>query len=82
MSQMSVVLNDTKYPATDVIADFSKNQFIECYQMFSSFARDFYGLDPLTSRTFMDPLTYKSLFPIFYFKYNPSAYSSYEKVVE
>ena len=65
-TQMSVVLNDTKYPARDVIADFSKHQYIEYYQMFSNFAQDYYGLDPLTSRTFMDPLTYKSLFPIFY----------------
>ncbi len=60
-------MNDTKYPSRDVIVDFSKHQFIEYYRMFSNFAYDYYGLDPLTSGTFMDPLTYKSLFPIFYF---------------
>ena len=65
--QMSVVLNDTKYPGRDVMADFEKNQFIEYYKMFSSFAQDYYGLDPLTSTNFMDPLTYKTLFSIFYF---------------
>ena len=65
--QMSVVLNDTKYPGRDVTADFEKNQFIEYYKMFSSFVQDYYGLDPLTSTNFMDPLTYKTLFPIFYF---------------
>ena len=67
VSQMSVVLNDTKYPARDVRADFSKHQFMEYYRMFSSFARDYYGIDPLNSGNFMDPLTYKTLYPIFYF---------------
>ena len=66
VSQMSVVLNDTKYPARDVRADFSKHQFMEYYRMFSSFARDYYGIDPLNSGNFMDPLTYKTLYPIFY----------------
>ena len=67
VQQMSVVLNDTKYPARDVRADFSKHQFMEYYRMFSSFARDYYGIDPLNSGNFMDPLTYKTLYPIFYF---------------
>ena len=64
---MSVVLNDTKYPSRDVTADFARHQFIEYYRMFSNFAYDYYGLDPMISGTFMDPLTYKTLFPIFYF---------------
>ena len=67
VSQMNVVLNDTKYPGRDIRADFSKHQFIEYYRMFSSFAQDYYGIDPLMSGNFMDPLTYKTLYPIFYF---------------
>ena len=67
VSQMSVVLNDTKYPARDIRADFSKHQFMEYYRMFSGFAQDYYGIDPLNSGNFMDPLTYKTLYPIFYF---------------
>ena len=67
VSQMSVTLNDTKYPARDVRADFAKHQFIEYYRMFCSFAQDYYGIDPLTSGNFMDPITYKTLYPIFYF---------------
>ena len=67
VQQMSVVLNDTKYPGRDIRADFSKHQFMEYYRMFSSFARDYYGIDPLNSGNFMDPLTYKTLYPIFYF---------------
>ena len=67
VQQMSVTLNDSKYPARDVRADFTKHQFIEYYRMFSSFARSYYGIDPLMSGNFMDPITYKTLFPIFYF---------------
>lgn len=67
VSQMSVVLNDTKYPGRDVRADFSKHQFVEYYRMFSSFARDYYGIDPLMSGNFMDLMTYKQMYPIFYF---------------
>ena len=67
VTQMSVKLNDTKYPARDVTADFAKHKFVEYYKMFSNFSQDYYGLDPLTSGTSMDLLTYKKLFPIFYF---------------
>ena len=67
VTQMSVKLNDTKYPARDVTADFAKHKFVEYYKMFSNFSQDYYGLDPLTSGTSIDLLTYKKLFPIFYF---------------
>ena len=66
-TEVSVILNDTKYPARDVIADFAKHKFIEYYKMFTEFTRDYYGLDPLTVGTFVDPVTYKEEFPIFYF---------------
>ena len=82
VTQMSVVLNDTKYPGRDVIADFAKHQFIEYYRMFSNFSQDYYGLDPLTSRTFMDPLTYKTLFPIFYFDVSKQSERFNESIVD
>ena len=63
---MSVILNDTKYPARDVIADFPKHKYVEYYKMFTEFARDYYGLDPLTVSNFVDIVTYKEEFPIFY----------------
>ena len=34
--------------------------------MFFEFTRDYYGLDPLTSSNFVDIVTYKEEFPIFY----------------
>ena len=35
--------------------------------MFIDFARDYYGLDPLTSGNWVDIVTYKEEYPIFYF---------------
>ena len=67
VSQVSVILNDTKYPARDVIADFPKHKFVEYYKMFTDFSRDYYGLDPLTVGNFVDIITYKEEYPIFYF---------------
>ena len=58
-TQVSVVLNDTTYPARDVIADFKKHRYVEYYKMFTEFARDYYGVDPLTVNNFVDIITYK-----------------------
>ena len=65
-TEVSVILNDTKYPARDVIADFPKHHYVEYYKMFMDFSRDYYGLDPLTCASFVDIVTYKEEFPIFY----------------
>ena len=65
-TEMSVILNDTKYPARDVIADFPKQKYVEYYKMFTEFARDYYGLDSLTVSNFVDIVTYKEEFPTFY----------------
>ena len=67
VSEVSVVLNDTKYPAQDVTASFPKHQFAEYYKMFTDFGRDYYGLDPLTVGNWVDIITYEEEYPIFYF---------------
>ena len=35
--------------------------------MFTEFARDYYGVDPLTVSNFVDIITYKEEFPVLYF---------------
>ena len=65
-TEVSVILNDTKCPARDVIADFPKQKYVEYDKMFTEFAREYYGLDPLTVSNFVDIVTYKEEFPIFY----------------
>ena len=64
--QISVTLNDVKYPARDLVADFNKHRYMEYYKSFIDFTRDYYGLDPLTVGNFIDPITYKEEYPIFY----------------
>ena len=65
-TEVSVILNDTKYPARDIIADFPKHKYVEYYKMFQEFTRDYYGTDPLAVSNFVDIVTYKEEFPIFY----------------
>lgn len=67
LMQMSVILNDTKYPARDIIVDFKKHTYVEYYKMFTDFTRNYYGMDPLTVSNFVDIITYKEEYPIFYF---------------
>ena len=62
-TQVSVVLNDTKYPVRDVIAGFKKHRYVEYYKMFTEFARDYYGVDPLIVSNLVDIITYE----VFYF---------------
>ena len=65
-TQVSVILNDTKYPSRDVIADFPKHKYVEYYKMFTDFTRNYYHMDPLTVGNFVDIITYKEEYPIFY----------------
>ena len=67
VSQISIKLNDTRYPARDIVADFAKHKYVEYYKMFTDFARDYYGLDPLTCGNWVDMITYKEEYPVFYF---------------
>ena len=80
--KISVVLNDTEYPARDVRADFGKHQYVEYYKMFTDFARDFYGVDPLTCSNFVDIMSYKEEFPIFYFDVSKQSERVNQSVVD
>ena len=66
-TKVSVVLNDTTYPARDVIADLRKHIYVEYHKIFTAFPRDYYGLDTLTVGNFVDIITYKEEFPVFCF---------------
>ena len=58
VSQISIQLNDTTYPAQNVIADFKKHQYVQYYKMFVGFG---------PSENWVDLITYKEEYPIFYF---------------
>ena len=80
-TEVSVVLNDTKYPARDVIADLRKHRYVENHKIFTKFARDYYGLDTLTVSNFVDIITYKEEFPVFYFDVSKQSERERESVV-
>ena len=79
---MSVILKDAKYSARDVIADFPKHKYVEYYKMFTEFARDYYGLDPPTVSNFVDIVTNKEGFPIFYIDVSKQSERINESVVD
>ena len=67
LSSAHVLLNNDRYPLNDIETDFGKNHYDHLYQEFSSFIHKFYGIDDAVACTSVDPLSYKSLFPIVLF---------------
>ena len=82
VSQINVILNDTRYPARDVVADFPAHKYVEYYKMFTDFTREYYGLDPLTCSNWIDIITYKEEYPIFYFDVSKQSERLKEGVVD
>ena len=50
--------------------------------MFSCFSQDYYGIDQILSGSFLDPITYKKLFPIFYFNVSKQSEKFNQSVVD
>ncbi len=62
-----VSLNQDRYPANDLNIDFTKNHYENVYHDFVTFKEKFYGLDKMLGASAVDPLLYKSLYPILVF---------------
>ena len=62
-----MLLDNTRYPAIDFNANFTKIQYNNLYKKFSDFTRTYYGIDWLVASTGVDPVSYKALYPIFVF---------------
>ena len=67
VTNMCIVLNNTRYPAVDFRSNFLKNQYDQHFNNMCEFRRKFYGVDSMVSGIAVDPITYKELFPIFVF---------------
>ena len=50
--------------------------------MFTEFPRDYYGMDPLTVSDFVDNITYKEEFPVFYFDVSKQSERVSQRVVD
>jgi hypothetical protein len=62
-----VTLNSERYPMTDIMSNFTKNEYMKLYSMFDDFKKDYYGIDSLVGGTQVNVPAYKSLFPIIVF---------------
>ena len=62
-----VTLNAKRYPDTDYNINFTANQFSRIYGDTALFRKKFYNMDELVSNPGIDPVTYKSLFPLYVF---------------
>ena len=67
IQNISIMLNNDRYPLNDFTADFTTGKYTNLYWEFMNFRKAYYGIDPRVSSTSVDPLTYKELYPIFCF---------------
>jgi hypothetical protein len=67
LTSAHVLLNNDRYPLNDFETNFGANQIDHVYTDFISFRKKFYGIDPIISPTAVDPLDYRTIFPIFCF---------------
>ena len=67
LTSAHVLLNNDRYPMNDFETDFKKNHYDNLYHEFSSFIQKFYKVDEMIVSTGVDPISYKSLFPIIMF---------------
>lgn len=62
-----VNLNSERYPMSDIITNFDRNEYMKLYDMFDDFKKEYYGIDALVGGTQVNVASFKSLFPIIVF---------------
>ena len=67
LKKACVTLNSERYPMSDIIKDFNRNEYMKLYDMFDDFKKDYYGIDSFVGGTQVNVAAYKSLFPIIVF---------------
>ena len=67
ISNIYVMLNSTRYPATDYNINFKTQQFSRVYGDVADFRSKFYNMDELISNPNINPSDYKGLYSLFLF---------------
>ena len=67
VSNMYVMLNSTRYPATDYNINFGAQQFSRVYADVANFRSKFFNMDELISNPNINPSDYKDLYSLFLF---------------
>ena len=67
VSNISLMLNNDRYPLNDFTTDFENGKYCNVYREFMKFRQAYYGIDHRVSSIAVDPLSFKKLYPIFCF---------------
>ena len=62
-----VMLNSTRYPAVDYQLNFAQQKYIRMYKEAADFRKNYFGMDELISNSNINPVDYKTLFPLYVF---------------
>lgn len=62
-----ITLNSQNYPLTEVLTNFTLNQYSQWCKMLIDFKEDYYGFNSLIGGSQVNQATYRTLFPIFAF---------------
>ena len=64
LKNANVTLNSDRYPMTDIMTNFTKNEYMKLNTMFDDLKKYYYGIDSLVSGTQVNVSAYISLFSI------------------
>lgn len=62
-----VLLNNERYPATDLNLNFAENMIENSYIYYCNFMKDYLDIDPVVNNPSLDPLRFKTLYPLYVF---------------
>ena len=81
-TNMQVMLNHSRYPSVDMPTDVAKEQFVGVYKSFYDFASRYYGIDNLLAGSAVNPIAFKSLYPLHVFDVSTQSEGLTEVVVD
>ena len=67
LTKAYVKLNSERYPLSDILTDFAKNDYSIQYERFDNYKKKKFGFNSLVGGTQVNYPAYKSLFPLFVF---------------
>ena len=82
LTTMQVMLNHSRYPSVDMPTDFVMEKYAGVYKSFYDFASRYYGIDNLLAGSAVNPITFKSLYPIHVFDISKQSERLTECVVD
>ena len=82
LTNVQVMLNHSRYPSVDMPTDFVMEKYAGVYKSFYDFASRYYGIDNLLAGSAVNPIAFKSLYPIHVFDVSKQGERLTEGVVD